>query len=134
MKFCFVGASGVPVNLLFTWVGYSFLFATAEMAWRTALASLLGILVSIFTNFVLNDLWTWADRDKVTLGIGSRLARFYLVSAVAAVVQFAAAMSLVEALGLHYLIAQLSGIAVAMVLNYVANNFWTFRESDEASS
>jgi putative flippase GtrA len=133
VKFCFVGASGVPINIFFTWIGYEFLCVGAEGWWRTALASLLGIVVSIFTNFVLNDIWTWGDRNKDVLGFWARLFRFYLVSSVAAGVQFAAAMSLVEAVGLHYLVAQLCGIAVAMILNYVANNFWTFPESDEVS-
>ena len=130
VKFCVVGASGVPINLLFTWIGFAFLFVAMATDERTACASLLGIAVSILTNFLLNDLWTWADRDKTLRGFWGRLGRFYIVSALAATVQFSVAMVMTKMLLVHYLVAQLCGIAFAMVLNYVANNFWTFRQTN----
>jgi dolichol-phosphate mannosyltransferase len=127
IKFCLVGGSGVPVNLVFTWVGYRLLFSGLGGEARKAAAYVLGILISILTNFLLNDLWTWRDRHKAEGRFVGRLLRFYLVSSVAALLQFGAAMGLSVFFHLHYLLAQLCGIAVATAVNFVINNAWTFR-------
>lgn len=132
IKFCVVGGSGVPVNLFFTWIGHAFAFASLSDEWRKAAAFLLGIAVSIFTNFLLNDLWTWGDRDKSQRGFMGRLARFYLVCSVAAGIQFGVAMALSLWMGVGYLLAQLVGIALATVINFVVNNIWTFGADKES--
>lgn len=134
IKFCVVGASGVPVNLAFTWLGNRLLSGVLPSHTAVALASLLGIAVSIASNFLLNDLWTWGDRRQPGAARGGRLLRFYLVSSLAAGVQFGVAMALALLLGLHYLLAQLAGIALAMLLNYVANHWWTFRARPGAAA
>ena len=126
IKFCIVGASGVPVNLLCTWLSYQALTVLAE-APRKGVALLLGIAISILTNFLLNDLWTWRDREKATRGFAGRLLRFYIVSSFAALIQWGAAMGLALGLDLHLLLAQLVGIALATGINFIVNNFWTFR-------
>jgi len=131
IKFCVVGASGVPINLLLTWLGHGVLFASLGADARKALAFLLGIAVSIFTNFPLNDLWTWADRDKVERGFAARLARFYLVCSLASGIQFGVAIALSVWLQLHYLLSQLAGIALATVVNYAVNNLWTFKDKKD---
>ena len=128
-KFCLVGASGVPVNLLLAWVGYSFLFAALAGAWRDAASFLLGIGVSIFTNFLLNDLWTWGDRPVGGPSMVRRLGRFYLVCAGASAIQFGVAMGLVVWLGVHPSLAQLLGIGLATLINFALNNLWTFSSS-----
>lgn len=129
IKFCIVGASGVPVNLLFTWLGHDLLFRGFVEPWRKGAAFTLGIMLSILTNFLLNDLWTWGDVDGARHGVWGRLLRFYLVCSVASGIQFGAAMALSLWLGVHYLLAQLVGIALATVVNYVVNNVWTFRSA-----
>ncbi len=127
LKFCIVGGSGVPVNLVFTWLGYRFLFAGFGHEARNGAAFVLGIVVSIFTNFLLNDLWTWRDRQSQTGHFIGRLARFYLVCSIASLIQFGTAMALTLWLHVHYLASQLVGIALATVVNFVVNNAWTFR-------
>lgn len=126
-----MGASGVPVNLVFTWIGHTWLFAGLSAEARSAGAFTLGIAVSIFTNFIFNDLWTWGDRDKQRRGFWGRLGRFYLACSLASAVQFGVAMVLNLGVQLHYLLAQLTGIAVATVLNYAANNLWTFNTNKQ---
>jgi dolichol-phosphate mannosyltransferase len=132
IKFCIVGASGVPVNLLFTFIGHRFAFAAFSEDARKAAAFLLGIAVSILTNFLLNDVWTWKDRERVKDGFFGRMARFYLVCSAASALQFGTAMALSVWLRLHYLLAQLAGIALATVVNYIANNLWTYRRKTPA--
>lgn len=132
IKFCVVGGSGVPVNLLVTWLTYTYAFSSLGEDLRKALCYIAGIAVSIFTNFLLNDLWTWRDREKTGSSFVGRLVRFYMVCAVAAVLQFGAAMLLSRIM--HYLLSQFFGIALATVVNYVVNNLWTYRRRPPASS
>jgi len=125
LKFCVVGASGVPVNLLFMWIGYNWIFGSLAESMRVSFASGFGFLVSVLTNFLLNDLWTWRDRAKKKGGFAGRLGRFYLVSAAGGAIQIACTTGL-SRVGLHYMLAQLCGIALATAINYVVNNVWTF--------
>lgn len=128
IKFCFVGGSGVPVNLLFTWIGYNFLFFPLAENLKTAFAFILGIAVSIFSNFVLNYFWTWGDRTSdESGGFIRRLGKFYLVSSASCGVQFAAAFILKTHFNLHYLLAQLTGIALGTLISFTVNHIWTFR-------
>jgi len=131
IKFCLVGGSGVPVNLLCSYLGYQLIFADLSPAGRNAGAYILGILISIFTNFLLNDVWTWRDRAKVHRGFAGRLLRFYLVCSLASGIQFGLAMGLSLGLELHYMLAQIAGIALATAVNFVVNNVWTFRDKQK---
>lgn len=129
IKFCIVGASGVPVNLFFTWLGVNFIFNDLGADLNKALSFIFGIIISIFTNFLLNDFWTWADCGKVARGFLGRLIRFYIVSSAAALIQWGVAFSLNKWMGVHYLIAPLCGIAIATAVNFVANHLWTFKDN-----
>ena len=129
VKFCVVGASGVGVNLAFVWLGLRLFSAWTEEAAEVA-ASALGILVSVLSNFVVNDLWTWGDRQKGKRkrDLLARVALYYLASAAAVGIQFGVAVGLSQGFGWNIYAAQLVGIALGTVANYVANNRWTFRD------
>jgi len=141
-RFAVVGASGVLVNLGFMALGRLAFFGL-DGDLRELLASALGILISIFTNFVLNDLWTWGDRDK---GVRRRdflvrLVAYYIGAGLAAALQFGTFAALYALFELeraaqvgavHFLyLAQLAGIGVGMVLNYIINNRVVFRDRKE---
>lgn len=127
-KFCTVGASGVGVNLAFVWIGHQ-LFASLERAPQLALASALGVVVSVFTNFLLNDAWTWADRPKGhrIRDFFVRAGRYYLASGVAIGIQYGCAQLLAQAFGVWIYVAQAIGIVIGMGFNFAANHLWTFR-------
>lgn len=129
VKFCVVGASGVAVNMAFVWVGLV-VFAAAGPAVQKATASALGILLSVLTNFLFNDLWTWGDRDKGhrKRDFLARMATYYVASGLATLLQFGVAQALAQAASLNIYVAQACGIAVGTLLNYAANNRWTFRD------
>ncbi|MDP6944577.1 MAG: GtrA family protein [Myxococcota bacterium] len=135
IKFCVVGGSGVVVNLAFVWVGL--LIATSwdpeGALWqRNAFASALGILVSVFGNFLLNDLWTWGDRTKGQRrgDFINRTLSYYLVSLAGIAIQYGVAMGLSVWLGWVIYLAQAVGILLATGVNYVANNRWTFADQE----
>lgn len=129
VKFCTVGASGVGVNLGFVWVGLR-VFAALPSTLVEPAASALGIVVSIFTNFLINDGWTWSDRQKGRRkrDFLHRAALFYVTSAVAAAVQFGTAVGLNRGMGVDIYLAQLIGIVPGTAINYAVNNVWTFRD------
>ena len=127
IKFCVVGGSGVVVNLAFVWLG-RLLAADLEPRTQDAFASAFGIVVSVFGNFLLNDLWTWGDRDKgrSAWSFVSRVLRYYLVSSLAIGIQYGAAMTLRLYLDVWIYTAQSLGIVLGTGVNYAANNRWTF--------
>ena len=141
LKFLVVGGSGVPVNLACVYLTTFVLRASLGVGARDAMAYIIGIVVSILTNFLLNNAWTWADRAAAAGSFLARLAKFYLVSAVAAVIQFGTAVLLSQLLRgtqffgrpLHgeyrpyHVVAPLAGIILGLAINFVANNLWTFR-------
>ena len=53
IKFAIVGASGTVVNL-----GLTYLFATV-LQWNDYLATAIGFIASVLSNFILNDIWTF---------------------------------------------------------------------------
>jgi putative flippase GtrA len=125
-RFCVVGGSGVAVNLAVLALALATLPA-GWGAWQARAAQAAGILVSILTNFLLNDLWTWGDRDKGGAGHWlRRLGMFYLVSALAALLQWGCSVALHERLGLWIYLAQALGIVLAMGVNFALNHRWTF--------
>lgn len=154
VKFAIVGGSGVFVNLGVQLLAYSMLgglgtttlplFGTVELAKPTSI--LVGIVVSIFTNFLLNDAWTWGDRAKGSFGDALRRCRdFYVTNGLAGGLQFAVAgvclwfglwdhaVFGVDLTGYDATLSSLVGIIVATPLNYLVNNVWTFRDRDDAT-
>lgn len=131
VRFAVVGASGVAVNLGVMALG-RVIFTPLAGDVREFLASALGILVSILTNFLLNDVWTWGDRPKGPRrrDFAARLLAYYLGAGVAAALQFGTFALLFSAFGLYPFLAQLAGIALGMVVNYGINNRVVFKDRD----
>jgi dolichol-phosphate mannosyltransferase len=126
-RFCVVGASGVVVNLTVLCSTLA-LLPTAWGAWQARAAQATGILVSILTNFLLHDRWTWGDRESGDARHWSRrLGMFCLVSALAALLQWSCSVALHEWLGLWIYLAQAMGVVLAMGINFTMNHRWTFR-------
>jgi putative flippase GtrA len=61
--------------------------------------------------------------------ISQQLRRFVLVGTVAAGVQIGLLWIFVDGIGLNYLISAVIAIEMTIILSYVLNNAWTFRET-----
>ncbi len=109
IKFGIVGAIGVVVNegllILFQSMGVYFLTAGA-----------LAIEISIVSNFVLNDLWTF--RDRRSGNAAARLVKFNVLMLAGLVVNLAVLDAGTAYFGLASAISNLIGIAAAFVLRY----------------
>jgi len=123
IKFSVVGASGVFVN-----EGLLALL-TEIYSVPVTIAGAIAIELSILSNFMLNNFWTWRDfRAKSFI---KRLLQYHSVSFIAGLVNYVILISLTY-IGLHHLVANLIGIACATLINFVLNNHWTFAKKISA--
>jgi len=121
MRFGIVGLSGVFVN-------EGMLYLLYEMVHLPFyLCSFLAIEISIFTNFLLNDNWTWRKERSGSFFI--RLIRYNASAAFTSIfITIAALQFFKEWMGIPYLYANLLGIGFGMLSNFLINNFWTYGE------
>jgi putative flippase GtrA len=125
IKFCFVGASGVVVNLV--------VFNATIQLWRLAtghsptaaeyLGNLLGFVVSVLTNYYLNRRWTFRSSGAVK----TELPKFFTVSIVAYLVNLGVFTLARHVLHLDDNVSQLVAIACVMPINFILNKLWSFR-------
>jgi dolichol-phosphate mannosyltransferase len=121
IKFAVVGASGVVVNL----ASFTLLM---HMGLNKFLASPVAIELSIVTNFLLNNFWTFSKRD-MNDQIHIRGLKFNIVSFAALGVSYGTflVLSVVDPAGIPQL-HQAAGIIPATLINYFLNSYWTFKE------
>jgi len=122
LKFSVVGASGVLVNegllLAFQSAGVFLLYA-----------SVAAIEVSILTNFVLNDLWTFKDRRSGAFVV--RLAKFNALMLVGLVVNAAVVDVGTLYFGVAAAITNLVGIGVAFILRYTLSVKYAWMRTED---
>ena len=120
VKFAVVGAIGTGVN-----EGATYLAMLAGLSYT--FAYVVGIEVSILSNFVLNDAWTF--RDRRTRPWYSRLARYHLMVAPAGLTIYFVAELLARLTHVNPLLALFIGILAGFVVNYTlsARKVWTLR-------
>ena len=151
-RFCVVGASGVGVNL-------GVLMLAKNLGAHPFMASVIAIELSICSNFLANDMWTFSDRRSAS-AFWHRWLQFQLVSLIGAGVQFCVFVltyflwSFIDQslpiggdtdnwferlasfaksppdLGLGMYVSQLLGIGVATGWNFFVNLTWTWRKSE----
>lgn len=123
LKFCIVGASGFCVNL-----GLLAIFvevAGMHKVW----AQIPSYQISILTNFMFNEFWTFSDRR--TPGLKSfliRAVKFNLVSQVGWGINISVYYVALNVAGIYYIVSQIIAIAVAMMWNFFSNLIWTWRQ------
>ncbi|HEX2923887.1 MAG TPA: GtrA family protein [Chloroflexota bacterium] len=120
---CFglVGLSGVFVNMGFLWL------LTEVAGIYYLLSSLVAIELSIISNFLLNNAWTFRDRSLGVVKLAA-LARYNLVCGGAIVASTTILYLLTTQMGVHYLAANLFAITVTSLWNFAANAAWTWRK------
>ncbi len=116
-KFAIVGISGIAVNLLVLYSIIQFTFIPQM------LAAPVSIEISILTNFIFNDIWTFKDLHERKFI--KRLGRFQFVSIGGLIINAVIFATLVS-LGLWYITAELIGILVAFAWNFIANRMKTW--------
>lgn len=122
-RFYTIGATGLLVNygvsalLGFLFPGLWFIYGTV-----------VGIALSITSNFFLNKIWTFEDRDFGGRRTAKQYGMFLGFSSLGALIQLTAVYLLVENYGIDLLSALVPAVAAASVSNFLLNKKWTFGE------
>lgn len=122
IKFIAVGISGVLVNLGVYWLLTRFGGLENYDYW----AVVIGIEVSIITNFILNDTFTFATRRTGKSFLG-RLLKFNLICVAGAGIQWGLFMLFTRVFGVYDVLSNFIGIVVAFLWNYFINRNWTWK-------
>jgi dolichol-phosphate mannosyltransferase len=122
-RFYTVGASGLLVNYI-----TSLLFnALAPNIWYLY-STMIGILISMTSNFFLNKVWTFEERDFNMKKTGIQFGMFIGFSSLGAIIQLLLVYALVENYNMEYPPSLILAVAVASVGNFLLNKKWTFKE------
>jgi dolichol-phosphate mannosyltransferase len=116
-KYLVVGGTGAAVNSGGLVVLHQLLLLPL------VLASVLAVEISIGSNYLLNDRWTFGRRWPSW----RRFLKFNLVSCGGLVITTAILWALVTDLHSPYLLANACGIVVATAWNFAVNLLWTWR-------
>jgi dolichol-phosphate mannosyltransferase len=119
-RFATVGLSGVVVN----WGAYAALSRTVIPDYMVA--ALIAIELSIITNFLLNDTWTFSDSPHTESKL-VRFGKFQAISIIGVVIQLGIFCALVWA-GFYDLVVYPIGIIVAFAWNFYINRIVTWRK------
>ena len=120
-RFGAVGASGVLVNNIV-------LFLLVDRAqFNPVLAAVIATEAAVLSNFSLNDRWTFADMRGRRTWLG-RAAHYNVVVLGGLVIAVLTLFALTSWFHIHYLVANLAGIAAGMLWNYAVNLRVTWRK------
>ena len=123
-RFYTIGASGLAVNYLI-----SLLFATEIASIWYLHANVVGIISSMTTNFVLNKIWTFEDRDFALRRTLTQYGKFIGFSSIGALIQLGFVFYLVENYSLMYTQALILAVLLAAFGNFILNKKFTFKEN-----
>ena len=122
IKFGIVGTSGIAVNTSVLWV------LKGQLSVPLAIAPIFAIGTAVFSNFLLNNYWTWNENKKNRRhNFFHSLWRYYLSASLGALINYVTLLTLTNFFDIHYLIANLAGIFLGMVSNFLLGEFWVFK-------
>ncbi len=122
-RFFTVGLSGLLVNYL-----VSLLFADAVMNFWYIHATVIGIIVSMSSNFILNKIWTFEDRNFEAKKTLIQYGKFVGFSSLGALIQLGMVYVLVDNYQFVYPLALMLAVIIAASSNFILNKKWTFKE------
>jgi dolichol-phosphate mannosyltransferase len=122
-RFYSVGATGLLLNYI---VSMMLTKGIISNFWYLQ-ASIIGIILSITSNFFLNKFWTFEDRNLSPRKTLKQYGMFLGLSTVGAVVQLMLLYLFVQS-GFQYTASLVLAVAAASVSNFLLNKKWTFRE------
>jgi dolichol-phosphate mannosyltransferase len=111
---------GIVVNQGFLW------FFTEGVGVYYLYSSLISIELSILSNFILNDAFTFGGRR--TGNVASRLLKYNLTCIVGSVLNYVSLWLLTDWLHIYYLISNLMGIVIAFAWNYGISFKWVWKK------
>ena len=121
IKFCTVGSSGVLINL------GVYLTLTRQYSIPLEYASPIAIETSIISNFLINNAWTFRDRNPQTPFL-RRLFWFHTIAAFSGTINYLLLLLLVHIFHFWDIPAYLLGISCGTLINYFLNSWHTWNK------
>lgn len=126
IKFGIVGAIGIGVNYFF-WIVFEKIFGIPD---KIALG--FAIEISIISNFILNNFWTFKDRkDKKNFFL--QMVKFNIISFGGLVLNIITYTILKDYFDIYKYFAEFFGISIGFFWNFFFSNFFVWRK-DKFSS
>lgn len=123
IKYCFVG-------FICTFIYFLAVFVLVEILDRDPLlGSSLSFVIMTCFSFLLNIKYTFGSDFSA-----SKLLRFFIVAAVGFFLNYVIIFSIVNVLSLHYFIGELVTILVIPLINFILNNYWTFKQKQPGAT
>jgi dolichol-phosphate mannosyltransferase len=123
-RFYTVGASGLMINYAISSSLANGLLGNISYT----NATLVGIICSITSNFLLNKRWTFEDKDFSPWNTLKQYGMFAGISSLGASLQLLIVYLLMEVVGFNYPSSLFIGVAISSISNYLLNKKWTFQE------
>jgi dolichol-phosphate mannosyltransferase len=122
-RFFTVGASGLALNY-----AVSFLLSNVVSNLWYIQAAGIGIAMSVHTNFVLNKLWTFEDKDFTFRHLIRQYLSFLALCAFGAMIQLSLTYIFFEHWHIHYAVSLMLAVCIASMSNFLLNKKITFGE------
>jgi dolichol-phosphate mannosyltransferase len=122
-RFSTVGASGLVVNYT-----ASFLLSSLVPNIWYMHATLFGIILSITSNFLLNKIWTFEDRNFSPRHFLRQYVLFLTLCALGAIIQLSLVYAFVEYSHIAYAVSLIMAVCIASLSNFLLNKRITFGE------
>jgi dolichol-phosphate mannosyltransferase len=122
-RFFTVGASGLAVN-----IAGSFLFSSlVPNAWYMS-ATVFGIMLSLTSNFILNKLWTFEDKNFAPRHFVRQYVLFLSLCSLGIGIQLSLVFVFMEEYHIPYIVSLILAVFVASFSNFLLNKKITFGE------
>lgn len=123
-RFYTIGATGLLVNYAASMLFSGILLPNLWYLHATAF----GVLFSITSNFFLNKIWTFGDRDFRARNLIKQFCLFLGFSTFGAVIQLGMLFFLMEVYHSDYPLSLILAVGAASTGNFLLNKKWTFNE------
>ncbi|TKC14732.1 GtrA family protein [Robertmurraya kyonggiensis] len=92
------------------------------------LASAISFIIMTVISFFLNKRFTFGSDFSY-----DKLLRFLVVSAIGFTLNFVIMYLIVNVFSLHYAIGELATTLVIPIINFILNNYWTFKKTKQGA-
>ena len=123
-KFYIVGGIGLVINYIISYFFFTYFHLDHIQS------SIFGIIVSLSSNFMLNKIWTFQDRNMKYNILLRQYLKYFIFNSVGVIIQ----LSIVYGFGktnLDYGWVIIIAISVASILNYIVNKKFIFKNRKE---
>jgi putative flippase GtrA len=117
LKFGIVGVSGVAVDFGITWL------LKEKAKFNQYFANSAGFLCAVFSNYLLNRMWTFQSHDAA---VGVQFAKFFFVALVGLGMNNALIYFFNEHQKFPFYFSKAIATGIVMLWNFAANYLYTF--------